>query len=282
MSNLFVRGSALALGLAAGLAAGSALAADSKAQQTVAVVNGTELKGAALAEAARQIPPQLGQAPYEALLDIAINRQLVLDQAKKEKMDADPEVKAALKQAEAELMRQAWLIKKSRSVVNDQAVRARYDQLAQQYTPAEEVHARHILVETEDAAKAVIAELAKGADFAELAKARSKDPSGAHNGGDLGYFSQKDMVPEFASAAFAMSPGEVSKTPVKTQFGFHVIKVEDKRMGQLPDFEQVKAQIAQQLTDQAAQKIFADLRAKASIKRFGPDGQPLADAPAGK
>jgi peptidyl-prolyl cis-trans isomerase C len=230
-----------------------------------------------MAEFARQLPPNLGQPPYEALLEVIINNQLVLDQAKKDKMDADPEVKAAVKQAEISLMRQAWIARKMRAAVSDEAVRARYDQLAKDFVPAEEVHARHILLETEEGAKATIAELNRGGDFAELAKSKSKDPSGAQNGGDLGYFAQKDMVPEFSAAAFAMQPGQVSKTPVKTQFGYHVIKVEDKRMSTLPTFEQAKGPIGQQLAEVAAQKTVGDLRDKAKIKRFGPDGAPLPE-----
>jgi len=277
MKTLFARGPVLALAVTAGLAAGPALAADQK-NSVVAVVNGTELHMSQLAEFARQMPPQAGQPPYEALLEVVINNQLVYDQAKKDKLDGDPDVKAALKQAEISIMRQVWISKKMRSAVTEEAVKARYDQVAKDFVPAEEVRARHILVDTEDAAKSIIAELNKGADFGELAKTRSKDPSAAQSGGDIGYFTQKDMVPEFAAAAFAMRPGEVSKTPVKTQFGYHVIKVEDKRMAALPPFDQAKGILSQQLAEGVAQKAVADLREKAKIKRFAPDGSPLPEA----
>ena len=276
MMKLFARGPVLALGLAAGLAVGTAHAADQK-NTVVAVVNGTEIHLSQLAEFARQLPAQMGQPPYEALLEIVINNQLVYDQAKKDKLDADPDVKSAVKQAEISIMRQVWINKKMRSAVSEEAVKARYDQLVKDFVPAEEVHARHILVETEDGAKSIIAELNRGADFAELAKTRSKDPSGAQSGGDLGYFTQKDMVPEFANAAFAMRPGEVSKTPVKTQFGYHVIKVEDKRMASVPPYEQAKGPISQQVAEGVAEKTVGELREKAKIKRFGPDGSPLPE-----
>ena len=114
-----------------------------------------------------------------------------------------------------------------------------YEEASKQITGEEEVHARHILVETEDEAKAVKAELDKGADFAELAKEKSKDP-GAADGGDLGFFTKEQMVPEFSTRAFALEPGKISD-PVKTQFGWHIIKVEEKRNRKAPDFEQVKA-----------------------------------------
>ncbi|TAN69654.1 MAG: parvulin peptidyl-prolyl isomerase, partial [Magnetospirillum sp.] len=247
MMKLFARGSVLALGLAAGFAASSALAADQK-NTVVAVVNGSEVHISQLADFARQLPREMGQPPYEALLEIVINNQLVYDAAKKEKVDADPDIKAALKKVEMQLMAQSYMQKKVRPAVTEEAIKARYDQAVKEFVPAEEVRARHILVETEEAARSVIAELGRGADFAELAKTRSKDP-GAANGGDLGYFVQKAMVPEFADAAFAMRPGEVSKAPVKSQFGYHVIKVEDKRMAVIPPYEQAKPAIAQQIAD---------------------------------
>jgi peptidyl-prolyl cis-trans isomerase C len=278
MMKLSARRHALALGLAAGLAASPAFAADGVKDPVVAVVNGAEMHLSQLVEFQRQLPPQLSQAPYEALLEIVINNQLVSEQAKKEKLENDPEVKAAVKQAEAKFMRQAWMTKKLRTAVTDDAVKQRYDQMLREFTPAEEVHARHILVESEDGAKAVIAELGRGADFAELAKTRSKDPSAAQNGGDLGYFGKGDMVPEFANAAFAMKPGELAKAPVKTQFGWHVIKVEDKRMSSPPSFEQAKPGLRDQMAEGTAEKVVGELRDKAKIKRFGPDGTPMPEA----
>lgn len=276
MMKLFARGPVLALGLVAGFAASQALAADQK-NTVVAVVNGSEVHLSQLADFARQLPPNMGQPPYEAMLEIVINNQLVYEQAKKDKIDADPEVKAAIKKLEMQVLAQAYMQKKVRPAVTEEAIKARYDQAVKEFVPSEEVHARHILVETEEAARSVIAELGRGADFAELAKTRSKDPSGGSNGGDLGYFTQKDMVPEFTAAAFAMRPGEVSSAPVKTAFGYHVIKVEDKRMGTIPPYEQAKPVIAQQIADGIREKLVMDLRDKAKIKRFGPDGAPLPE-----
>jgi peptidyl-prolyl cis-trans isomerase C len=275
MTTLFARRSALALGLVAGLAASPAFAADK--DPVVANVNGTEIKMSSMADFARQMGPRGAQAPYEMMLEVVINNQLVYEQAKKEKLDSDPEVKAALKRLEAQVLSQAFMQKKVRGQVSEEAVKARYDQLVKEFVPAEEVHARHILVDTEEGARAVIADLSRGTDFAELAKSRSKDGSG-QNGGDLGYFTKKDMVPEFADAAFAMRPGEISKTPVKSQFGFHVIKVEDKRMSSIPPFEQAKPGVAQMIVEQTQEKIVMELRDKAKIKRFAPDGSPLPEA----
>ncbi|WP_242442817.1 peptidylprolyl isomerase [Magnetospirillum sp. 15-1] len=271
MKMLFARRPMLALSLAAGLAASPAFAADT----VVANVNGSDIKMSQLAEFGRQMGPQ---APYEAVLEVAINNQLVYEQAKREKLDADPDVKAALKRVEVQLMAQAMMQKKVRGAVTEEAIKARYDQAVKNFTPQEEVHARHILVETEEGARSIIADLNRGSDFGELAKSRSTDKGSGAMGGDLGYFVQSAMVPEFATAAFAMRPGEVSKTPVKSQFGYHIIKVEDKRMASIPPFDQAKPVIARQIADELQEKMVIDLREKAKIKRFKPDGTPLEAA----
>src|SRR5436305_4950527 len=137
----------------------------------------------------------------------------------------------------------------------------------------QEVHARHILVETEDQAKKVTEDLKKGADFAELAKKESKDP-GASDGGDLGFFTKEQMVPEFSTVAFALEPGKISD-PVKTQFGWHIIKVEEKRTRKAPDFEQVKPQIETYVVRKAQADYVAKLREAAKVERMD---QPAADA----
>ncbi|BAE49315.1 Parvulin-like peptidyl-prolyl isomerase [Paramagnetospirillum magneticum AMB-1] len=271
MKMLFARRPMLALSLAAGLAASPAIAADS----VVANVNGSDIKMSQLAEYGRQMGPQ---APYEAVLEVAINNQLVYEQAKRDKLDADPDVKAALKRVEIQLMAQALMQKKVRGAVTDEAVKVRYDQAVKNFQPQEEVHARHILAETEEGARSIIADLNRGMDFAELAKTRSKDTGSGAMGGDLGYFVQGAMVPEFAAAAFAMRPGELSKTPVKTQFGYHVIKVEDKRMASIPPYDQAKPVIARQIAEELQEKMVVELREKAKIKRFKPDGTPLEAA----
>jgi len=138
-----------------------------------------------------------------------------------------------------------------------------YEEAAKQIEGEQEVHARHILVESEDEAKAIGAELKKGADFAELAKKKSKDP-GASDGGDLGFFTKDQMVPEFSAVAFALEPGKISD-PVKSQFGWHIIKVEEKRNRKAPEFEQVKSQIETYVT----RKAQARLRGEAARNREG-------------
>ncbi|MGE5548809.1 MAG: peptidylprolyl isomerase [Solirubrobacterales bacterium] len=276
MTFCFARKGALALGLAFGLAAVPALAADK--DPVVATVNGTEIRASTVTAYQRTLPPQIAaQAPFEALLEVVINNQLVYEAAKKDNVLADPEVKQALKQQEQQLAVQAYIMKKRRAEITDATLQKAYDEALKDYKPAEEVHARHVLLETEDQAKAVIAELNKGGDFTEIAKAKSKDPSAKQNGGDLGYFAKDEMVPQFAEAAFAMTPGEISKTPVKTQFGWHVIKVEDKRMSTAPTFEQAKPALKAKLAEDVAEKVVTDLRSKAKVKKFNADGTPVAE-----
>ncbi len=276
MMTFSVRRAALLMGLAAGIAAAPAWAADK--DPVVAVINGTELRASAVAAYQRTLPPQMAaQVPYEALLESLINNQLVYEQAKKDGADKDAEVKQALKQVEQQIVVKSWMGKKLKTEITDEAVKKAYDKFIAEYKPVEEVRARHILTETEDQAKAVIADLKKGTDFAELAKTKSKDPSAAQNGGDLGYFTKDEMVPQFADAAFAMKPGELSTAPVKSQFGFHVIKLEDRRMAAPPTFDQAKPAIREQLAEETAQKVVADVRAKAKVKRFDPEGKPLPE-----
>jgi peptidyl-prolyl cis-trans isomerase C len=157
------------------------------------------------------------------------------------------------------------LASEGKAATTDDAMKKVYEDASKQTAGEQEVHARHILVETEDEAKAVAEELKKGADFAELAKKKSKDP-GASDGGDLGFFTKDQMVPEFSTVAFALEPGKISD-PVKSQFGWHIIKVEEKRNRKAPEFEQVKAQIETYVTRKAQADYVAKLRETAKVER---------------
>lgn len=277
MKNFSARSAALILGLGAAIVALPALAADK--DPVVAVVNGTEVRASQLVAYQRSLPPQMAaQVPYEALLDSLINNTLVYEQGKKDGADKDAEVKKALKDIEQQLVVKSWMGKKLKAAVTDTAVKQGYDKFLAEFKPVEEVRARHILTESEEAAKAVIADLKNGADFTETAKAKSKDPSAKQNGGDLGYFAKEEMVPQFAEAAFAMQPGDLSTAPVKSQFGWHVIKVEDRRMSSAPSFEQAQPVIRERLAEETAERLVTEMRAKAKIKRFDPEGKPLPEA----
>jgi peptidyl-prolyl cis-trans isomerase C len=260
-----------------------ALAAD---DPVVAVVNGKEVHRSAVIEAQQSIQ-QARQLPleqiYDQLLDQVITGELILDQAKKQKMEDDPQVKAAFKEAQNSILKRAWVAKKVEADISEAQVHARYDELIKTVKPQEQVHARHILVDSEDAAKAVLADLKSGVSFEDEAKAKSKDPSGKTNGGDLGYISKEETVKEFSDAAFAMKPGEVTQTPVKTQFGWHIIKVEDRRMAPPPTYEEAKGQVRNELAQADIAKLVEGLKKGATIKRFKIDGtpaDPVAAAPA--
>jgi len=165
------------------------------------------------------------------------------------------------------LLMEMLLKAEGKAAVTDQAMHQVYDEAVKQMGSAEEVRARHILVPSEVEAKAVLVEIQKGTDFAELAKQKSKDPGAAAQGGDLGYFTKDQMVPEFAEVAFKLEKGQVSE-PVKTQFGWHVIKVEDKRSKPVPEFDKVKDQVETFVMRKAQGEYIAKLRDGAKIERM--------------
>jgi peptidyl-prolyl cis-trans isomerase C len=167
--------------------------------------------------------------------------------------------------ARQKVLMEAMLDKESRAAASEPAMKKLYEDSVGQNKPVEEVKARHILVETEDKAKEVLAKLKAGGDFAALAKQESKDP-GSSDGGDLGYFTKDQMVAEFAETAFKLEKGALSE-PVKTQFGWHIIKVEDKRNKPVPAFDQVKDQLESYLARRAQTELVSRLRAAAKVER---------------
>jgi len=287
--------SALGLVCAAGLAAGHLVmaadphptlptpgAAETQAlppgNPVVARVDGVELRLSDVEAAQQNLPPQAKKLPleqiYPTLLDRLVDGMLITKAGRKERLDQDPEVQSRLKQYEDRLIQEAYINRMLKPAETEDRLRTRYDTFLKEKPAQDEVHARHILVKTEAEAKSVIAELDKGADFAVLAKKYSTDP-GAESGGDLGYFKHDDMVKEFADAAFALSPGQYSKTPVKTEFGWHVIKVEDRRVGKPPSFEEAREQLSRDLAHEIIDAKLQDLRGAAKIEEFGLDGKPL-------
>ena len=286
---------ALGLVCAAGLAAGhAAMAADQPPapptgsvpapsplpppNTVVARVDGTELHLSDVEAAQQNLPPQAQKLPleqiYPMLLDRLVDGALITEAGRKEHLEQDPELQVRLKRYEDRLIQEAYLNQAIKAAETEDQLKARYQTFAKDTAGREEVHAQHILVKTEDEAKSVIAELDKGADFGELAKKYSTDPS-ASSGGDLGYFGHDDMVKAFTDAAFALSPGRYSKTPVKTEFGWHVIKVEDRRAGKPPSFEEAREQLSRDLAHEIIDAKLQELRSAAKIEEFGLDGKPL-------
>ena len=254
--------------LAMVLLAGPVRAED--ANPVLAKVNGSEIRKSDVALAEEELGPSLGQmdpaAKDENVLAFLIDMKIVSKAAEDKKVQDSEDFKKRMAFARSRLLMDNLLASEGKAATSDDAMKKVYEEASKQITGEQEVHARHILVETEDQAKAVEEELKKGADFAELAKKKSKDP-GASDGGDLGFFTKDQMVPEFSAVAFALEPGKVSD-PVKTQFGWHVIKVEEKRNRKAPEFDQVKAQIETYVTRKAQADYVAKLREAAKIERM--------------
>ncbi len=248
------------------------------ADPVVAKVGGTEIHLSDLSEAAQSLPDEMRSMPpqvlYPMLLDQMVDRQALVIQADKEGLQNEPQVQKALQSARNQVLQNAILTREIGPMVTDAALHAKYDAEYTNKPGEEEVHARQILVPTEDDAKKVIAQLDKGADFADLAKQDSKDP-GAQNGGDLGFFKKADMVPDFAAAAFALQPGQYTKTPVKTQFGYHVIKVEERRVAPPPSFDQAKAELRQQIIQAGVRQALDKARTGLTVEKFNVDGSPM-------
>ena len=242
--------------------------------KVLAKVNGSEIRQSDVALAEEELGPSLAQmdpaTKDENVLSFLIDMKIVAKAAEDKKAQDTEDFKKRLAFTRNRLLMDSLLASEGKSATTDDAMKKVYEDASKQISGEEEVHARHILVETEDDAKTVADELKKGADFAELAKKKSKDP-GASDGGDLGFFTKDQMVPEFSQAAFALEPGKVSD-PVKSQFGWHIIKVEEKRNRKAPEFEQVKAQIETYVTRKAQADYVAKLRETAKVERMDKPG----------
>jgi peptidyl-prolyl cis-trans isomerase C len=266
-----------------GRAAPPAAAGAGAGNPVVARVDGVELHRSDIEAAQKALPPRARMLPlekiYPAVLEGLVNGQLLVEAGRKAHLDQDPQVQAELARDLDRLIQTAYVERTIAEGATPERLKAAYETYLKQHPPQEEVHARHILVPTEAEAKSIIAKLDHGADFATLAKKYSKDPAGAASGGDLGYFTHEKMVPAFADAAFALPVGSYSKAPVHTRFGWHVIKVEDRRISKPPTFEEVHGIITKIVAAEVLKEKIKALRAAAHIETFALDGQPL---PAGK
>jgi peptidyl-prolyl cis-trans isomerase C len=242
----------------------------------VARVNGVDIHESDLAFAEEEIGSNIPNMPPDQKRDYLVNYLVdvtVLSQAaEQQKLGDKADVKHRLTFDHNRLLMESLLQETGKAALSDQAEHEVYNDAIKQVKNQEEVHARHILVPTEDEAKAILAQLKGGADFATLAKEKSKDP-GAAEGGDLGYFTRDQMVPEFADVAFKLDKGQISD-PVKTQFGWHIIKVEDKRVKPTPTFDQVKPQIENYVAHRAQAQLVENLRKGATIERLDKPAAP--------
>ena len=255
----------------------------------MAKVNGIEIRQSDLAiaeEEAGQLPPMSPEAKQDYLVQISADLILVAKAAEAKKFGDTADFKRKMEFTRKKLLMEGLLQSVAKDALTDAAMHKVYDEAIKQVGDEQEVHARHILFRAaagdekaskaaEDKVKAVIARLKKGEDFAKVAGELTEDPSGKANGGDLGYFSKEQMVPEFSDIAFKLEKGQISE-PVKTQFGWHVIKVEDKRTKAPPKFEEVKPQIERYVAGQGA------VRTGHQAARRGQDRTPRQAGDAGR
>lgn len=208
------------------------------------------------------------------LVDQIVSSRLVIQAATSEKLDTTADYARALGMAREQILQEAYVTKLFDSVNDDAALKPLYDKMVAAMKGVQEVKAQHILVDDEAKAKDLIAQLKKGADFAQLAKENSNDPGSKDNGGDLGYFVKDAMVPEFADAAFALNKGDITEIPVKSAFGWHVIKLEDKRERPAPSFEEAKPQLQAQARQELLQSRLAELKEKGKVELRPADNLP--------
>jgi len=266
--------------LAGGLLFAPVAPAAAQDDPVLAKVNGVDIHQSDVAlaeeEAGGQLPQMTPEARRDYLVSFLSDMLMVAQAAEQQKVGDSAQFKRRLAFNRNRLLMDEMLQKAGKAAITDQALRDTYQEAVKQMGDEEEVRARHILVPTEDEAKAIVADLKKGANFEELAKTKSKDPGAAAQGGDLGYFTKDQMVPEFSEAAFKLAKGQVSE-PVKSQFGWHIIRLEDKRKKPAPDFEAVKPQLEAYVTRKAQADLVAKLRETAKIERLDKKDEPKAD-----
>ena len=255
----------------------------SGADPVVAKVGDTEIHASDVKDASAGLPEQLRGMPpqmvYPMLLDQLIDRRALVIEAEKAKLQDNPAVEKQISRARDTALQNALLSRDIAPTLTEEAIKARYDKDYANKPGAEEANAAHILVPTEDKAKEIIKELDKGGDFAKLAKENSTDPSAKGNAGDLGWFKKGDMLPAFSDAAFSLKPGEITQTPVKTRFGYHVIKLIGKRTAPAPTLEEVQGQIRQSLIQEGVAKALTQAKDGLKIVKYNQDGSPMAEPP---
>ena len=265
--------SAARIGAVAALMAFAAPAALAQGEAVVATINGEPVTETDLSIAMTDLNEQFAQLPDDqrraAALSAIIEIRLLAAEAEKAGLADGDEFTRRMALLRQRALHSAFIDKEVAAGVTDEAVRARYDKQVAETPPVNEIRARHIIVETREEAEAIIKELEAGGDFEALAKEKSKDGAAAQ-GGDLGYFTEGRMVPEFEQAAFALNVGDYSKEPVQTQFGWHVIKVEDKRVQQPPAFEQVAEQFRALLLRENYFAKVTELREAAAVEIADP------------
>lgn len=246
----------------------------------VARVNGQDISEAEVAIAETEFGSVINGLPAEArrrvIVEYLIEAHLLASAARKDKLDSGADFESRVNYYKLRALRDIFIEKKGKEMVTEGAAKAVYDEQVSKLKPEQEVSAKHILVKTEDEAKAIVKELAGGADFGEIAKTKSLDTGSGGSGGDLGYFTRNQMVKEFEDAAFTLKKGQTS-APVKTEFGWHIIRVEDVRERALPAFDEVKEQIMSSLVQTKMQEMLQGLRTTAKVEVLDPQIKKIMD-----
>jgi peptidyl-prolyl cis-trans isomerase C len=252
------------------------------ANPVVAVVNGEEIRYDEVVESARQLPRQYQQQfsrIFPALLDRMVDMRLLGGAALESDVQETEAFQERMQEVREQVAREVWLNQKIEDYITEERLRAAYEDYKKNNPPQQQVKASHILVEDQELAQDLIKQLDEGAKFADLASEHSTGPSGKE-GGDLGFFGEGEMVEPFSKAAFELEVGEVTDAPVKTQFGWHVIKVTDTRTQEPDSFEEMKPQLRQQLQQEAVEQLVADLREGAEVETFPERREQVEDKPA--
>ena len=249
----------------------------------VANVNNEDISLETMIHAMNELPPEIQSQPfmsyYEDLLERVIDIKLFAQEGKKMKLDEEPSVRAAIDFVIEKVLMQAFLSKYVQENIKEENIKASYSNFIADETSREEIKASHILMDTESEAIDVINMLNDGDNFAELAKNKSTGPSGP-SGGDLGWFKRGQMVPPFEKAAFSLNKNEITQRPVQTQFGWHVIKIFDKRIPEAPSYENMKSKLIQDLERKIVSKKIQDLRNDALIEKLSSSElEPLLNLP---
>lgn len=290
LRTTFALASLVLVGLSSWANAANRITHSAAEDPIVARIDGTEVRRSDLIFAQQLMRPEYRNVPLEAiypsLLNQVINSILVVRAARSEGVDKTESVRLRLKSFERRLVVGAYLEHAADGKVTDQALRERYRIFTESLRGEEEIRVRHILLETRNQAVSVIKKLAAGADFETLARQESTGPSKAR-GGDLGYVRREAMVTKFADAAFGLEVGQVTSTPIETRFGWHVIKLEDRRAAAITPFDQMRPQLNRQIRARVADEIVRKLRRNARIMEFNIDGKPKPtsaskSAPTGK
>jgi peptidyl-prolyl cis-trans isomerase C len=280
----FTRAAAAGFVLVAALAAAPApaqqapatlQAVDAAADPILAIVDGAAIRRSDMQSLQRALPAQFQQMPLEMLFPMLIDRmvdaKLLAIAGRRDNLQNEPELRARVATYEERLIQDAYLTRRIAAAATEEAVQARYRKFVAENPAETEVSARHILVASEQKAREILAALGRGGDFAKLAADNTLDPSGKDSGGDLGFFRKGEMVPEFSEMAFSLKEGQTADRPVKTQFGWHVIRV-DKVRTVAQSLDDLRDEITSQISQEVVSAEVDRLRSGAKIERFNFDG----------